>query len=160
MKKILLFQFFLSLTLLNIYAQKQTISSVSFAESVYLFDKYEVSFQLFGEKIVNPYDPSCINVYAIFTNGDNRPIRVNAFYYEGYSINESITHNEIISRCKEEDGWRIRFSPLSLGQWSFNIFVENPQSHSKLVSPTYSFNCISPKHASGFISKSNSQFLP
>ena len=133
------------------------ITNVTHPNSVNLFDLFEVSFEMGPYN--NPYDPDTIAVYAIFTSPNNTTIEVPAFYYEGYTFQE-INGYEVAS--PGNNGWRIRFTPTCIGDWSFRIVAEDSGGIMQLPSYNsrpYSFTCTSVNNANGFISKANSRYL-
>lgn len=138
-----------------------SITNLNYPSTVNLFDLYEISFKL--NTYSNPYDPDIISVYAIFTGPNNRCDTVIGFYYEGYSF-QNKNGNEIAFRDKSLDGtgWRIRFTPDTIGNWSFCIHAID--QYGETIIPTsksapYSFNCLSVTAANGFISKANTMYL-
>lgn len=141
------------------FSQPQ-INTPSFPSSVNLFNKFEVSFTL-GNSYSNPYDPSVIRVFAVFTSPNNEIDTVEAFYYKDYALSnnnglEQATYNS------QNDGWRIRFTPKHVGVWHFNIQARDVDGsvYIPFFRPRYyTFTCNSVNNADGFISKANSRFL-
>lgn len=141
------------------FSQPQ-INTPSFPSSVNLFNKFEVSFTL-GNSYSNPYDPSVIRVFAVFTSPNNEIDTVEAFYYKDYALSnnnglEQATYNS------QNDGWRIRFTPKHVGVWHFNIQARDVDGsvYIPFLRPRYyTFTCNSVNNADGFISKANSRFL-
>lgn len=122
--------------------------------TVAVFDKYEVSFTL--DSYANPYDPEIIDVYAVFTAPDGRTLRANGFYYEGYSFRED-NRVEIASRQRENDNWKVRFTPDEAGRWTFEIHAIDQSGESK--SEVIAFDCQPKVSAVGFIKAANKEFL-
>ena len=88
--------------------------------------------------------------------------RVDAFYYEGY-IFQQLGGYEQATPVGFNKGWRIRFTPIQTGSWSFKIIA---QDHSGSISQMpsdglsyYTFSCCALDNADGFVSKANSRFL-
>lgn len=159
MKKITLFVFLLGI-LIRSYCQPQILSP-SFPSSVSLFDLFEVSFTM-NVSYSNPYDPSVIAIYAVFFSPNNETYTVNAFYYEDYSFQEVDGYEQATSH-PENNSWKIRFTPTSIGNWMFKIVAQDASGAvSQMPNITeryYSFTCTSVENADGFISKANSRFL-
>lgn len=137
----------------------QFIQPFSYPSSVNLFGLCEVSFTL-PTTYSNPYDPDTINVYAVFIGPDNSSYTVNAFYFEGYTFQQNPNGSE-----KAEPsgvvGWRVRFTPIIVGTWSFYIraFDKNGELSLPLLNASHTFSCTSVNNADGFISMANSRFL-
>lgn len=138
-----------------------SIRDFSYPTSVNLFQKYEISFKL--GPYLNPYDPDTISVYAIFTGPNNQCDSVIGFYYEGYKFQK---HNgyEVATRdhSRLATGWRIRFTPDTVGTWYFCVHAID--SHGETVMGSingtpFTFNCLSVSNAKGFITKANSRYL-
>lgn len=106
-----------------------TIITPTFPNSVGLFDLFEVSFRL-GKQYSNPYNPDTISVYAMFYGPMGIFQRVDAFYYEGY-IFQQLGGYEQATPVGFNKGWRIRFTPIQTGSWSFKIIA---QDHSGSIS--------------------------
>ena len=128
--------------------------------SVNLFGLYEISFTL-PTTYTNPYDPNVISAYAVFTGPDNSTYTVNAFYYEDYTFQQHAEGYEIATHHAENDGWRIRFTPNSVGTWSFvvNAFDTNGAVQVSFMNLSHTFTCNSVTDADGFISKANTRYL-
>lgn len=161
MKKLFLLVLFL-LSVLLIRGQPG-ITDLSYPASVPLFQKYEISFKL--GQYSNPYEPDTISVYAVFTGPGNRCDTVIGFYYEGYSFYKDIIEgyeHAVRDTTLNGTGWRIRFTPDTVGAWRFQIHAID-QAGETIVPNTkarpYTFNCISVTSAHGFISKANKRFL-
>jgi len=78
-------------------------------DAVKKYEKFEVLLELEHVEIANPYDPSDIDVYAIFTTPSNRTIRINGFY----------------DNYQQADLWKLRFSPGEIGEYSYQVFVND-----------------------------------
>ena len=136
-----------------------TLPSISFPNSVNLFELYEIAFTL-PSAYSNPYNPDIIRAYAEFTGPNNRFYTVEAFYYEDYTFQKSNGY-EVATRQPSNDGWRIRFTPTEAGTWSFRLKVFD--AHAELTLPftnvDYTFSCIFSNNCEGFISMANSRYL-
>lgn len=140
------------------------ITTPSFPNSVGLFDLFEISFTL-GNTYSNPYDPDTIQVYAVFYGPNDTIFKADAFYYEDYTFQKVTTgldYYEKVSDSLNDVGWRIRFTPTIVGNWSFTITAED--IHGSVTIPNngarrYHFVCSSVNEANGFISKANTRYL-
>lgn len=135
--------------------------SLSFPNSVNLFDKFEVSFILLNS-YSNPYDPQVISAYATFYSPDGHIYRADAFYFEDYVFGWENRY-EIVTNSLQHVGWRIRFTPNQIGTWRFTITGTDANGTSTIPNngglKTYVFTCNAVTNADGFISKANSKFL-
>lgn len=159
MKKVF---FLVCLSLLINYGISQPqINNPSFPCSVGLFDLFEVSFTM-DSVYANPYDPDAIRVYALFMAPGLSTIQVEAFYYENYSF-QKIDGYEQATAHPENNGWRIRFTPICTGNWKFRIVAIDSSGATTQMPNTgernYLFGCTSKENADGFISLANSRFL-
>jgi hypothetical protein len=73
------------------------------------YEKFEVELELAGIDVKNHYDPEEIDVYAKFTSPDGKTVRINGFY----------------DNYKNANKWKVRFSPGTVGQWEYRMFVRN-----------------------------------
>ena len=152
--------FFVSLVTLwcvFVYAQP-TISDLTFPNSVDVFGLFEMSFQL--GKYDNPYDPDVIDVYAEFTAPDGKSLKVNGFYYEGYTFQQKDDYE--VASASRDKGWRVRFTPNQAGKWSFSLHAVDRKGKTVLSSSDkypLSFECRSVDTALGFIRKANTRYL-
>ena len=152
--------FFISLVTLwcvFVYAQP-TISDLTFPNSVDVFGLFEMSFQL--GKYDNPYDPDVIDVYAEFTAPDGKSLKVNGFYYEGYTFQQKDDYE--VATASRDKGWRVRFTPNQAGKWTFSLFAVDRKGKTVLSSSDkypLSFECRSVDTAQGFIRKANTRYL-
>lgn len=152
--------FFVSLVTLwcvFVYAQP-TISDLTFPNSVDVFGLFEMSFQL--GKYDNPYDPDVIDVYAEFTAPDGKSLKVNGFYYEGYTFQQKDDYE--VASASRDMGWRVRFTPNLAGKWTFSLFAVDRKGKTVLSSSDkypLSFECRSIDTAQGFIRKANTRYL-
>ena len=152
--------FFVSLvTLWCVFVNAQpTISDLTFPNSVDVFGLFEMSFQL--GKYDNPYDPDVIDVYAEFTAPDGKSLKVNGFYYEGYTFQQKDDYE--VATASRDKGWRVRFTPNQAGKWTFSLFAVDRKGKTVLSSSDkypLSFECRSINTAQGFIRKANTRYL-
>ncbi len=159
MKKFFIF-IIINIVLLRGFAQP-TIISPSFPNTVGLFDLFEISFKM-GTAYTNPYDPNTILVYAMFYGPNNEIYKIDAFFYEDYSF-QKVAGYEHATPHIMNNGWRIRFTPTSIGSWEFRIFAEDASGITAQMPNdslgNYTFTCTSVDNAEGMITKANSRFL-
>lgn len=154
MKKILTLTLLTALFSLS-YSQPN-LSGVTFPDSTDLFGLLEISFQM--GHYPNPYDPEIIDTYAEFISPNGKLLKVNGFYYEGYSF-ENRKGNEVATANRKK-GWRIRFTPEQVGRWTFTLHAIDSQGETVLPSTgTFHFECKSISSGQGFISIANRNFL-
>ena len=122
--------------------------------TVDVYDKYEVTFTM--GTYSNPYDPEVIDVYAFFTAPDGRTFRVNGFYFEGYGFKEE-NDVEVALRQRDNDSWKIRFTPDTPGRWTYVIHAVDKDGETQ--SKTLAFDCQLKTNAEGFIRTANNQYL-
>ena len=134
------------------------ISRLSFPQEAPVYGLYELSFNLGGYS--NPYDPAVIDVYAIFHSPEGKTFRVNGFYYESYQLMEK-KGVEVAGRYGDGDGWKVRFTPDAVGQWTYEIHAKDRSGETQLTShkgKPLAFDCTA-GNAQGFIRKANTRYL-
>lgn len=103
------------------------------------------SFQLRPENFINPYNPSDVDMYAIFTAPSGKQYRRDAFWYEPYQRCDTCANN-VVQACGWKDTteymnpsdqrafmkplttnypWRVRFAPPETGSWSYKVYVHS-----------------------------------
>ena len=129
------------------------------------YSKYELDFSVAPSSHENVYDPSSIDVYAIFTSPSGTPYRINGFYYSGYtssSSNQNPNPFPFDIQTLTPTGtssWKIRFTPNELGNWQFKIYATNTSASSIYPSSgTLSITCTS-SSTKGFIVKANKRYM-
>ena len=135
------------------------INIIDLPSSVDIYDKYELSFRMGNYD--NPYDPEVIDVYAIFKNDEGSTYRVNGFYYESYELSKTKSY-ETATPNRADDGWKIRFTPVKTGRWTFTIHAVDQQGAVQVDSydgKALQFQCRSKDNAKGFIRRANAQYL-
>ena len=129
------------------------ISNVEAPSQVEIFDLFEVSFDM--NPYPNPYDPEVIDAYAVFQGPGNQQFKVNAFYFEDYTFSNDEGYETY--DATGTTGWRIRFTPNSVGTWTYTLHATDSQGSASTEQKQ--FVCNNTSHASGFISKANSRFI-
>lgn len=96
--------------------------------SIKKYEKFEILLDLSGVNILNPYDPEDIDVFALFISPAGDTIRINGFYDDYLDV----------------DQWKVRFSPHTVGEWVYQIFVSDAGGVGS--TPTASFNTLASEH--------------
>ncbi|NQV35999.1 MAG: DUF5060 domain-containing protein, partial [Phycisphaeraceae bacterium] len=97
-------------------------------ETVKTYEKFEIHLALSGVEIQNPYDPEDVDLYAQFKSPAGKTIRINGFY----------------DNYQDADQWTLRFSPDVVGDWTYQVFVEDNGRTAKSV--TAHFTAVDSKH--------------
>jgi hypothetical protein len=84
------------------------ISKVN-TDTVKKYEKFEITLELSGVEIRNPYDSDDIDLYALFESPTGKSIRINGFY----------------DNYRNADQWTLRFSPNLVGNWTYQVFVDD-----------------------------------
>ena len=158
MKKALLT--LMSLVVVAFCHAKPNIGSLSYPTTVDLFGMVEVSFQL--DDYPNPYDPEVIHAYAVFNGPQNQTFVVDAFYYQGYRFTQSEKKYQEAQPLRDDKGWRVRFTPDAVGEWSFTLVATDKNGTTTLTThhqKPMTFQCVNVPSANGFITKANTRFL-
>lgn len=137
-----------------------TVTNLNFPESAPLFGLYEVGFSL--DDYDNHYDPEVIHAYAVFEGPDSQEFIVDAFYYEGYTFERYKVTREVAQRQRDEQGWKVRFTPNAVGEWKFRIEATDRTGSTEVSSfdgRPLTFRCEAVDSAKGFISLANTRFL-
>jgi len=75
------------------------------ADSIGLYDKFEISLNIKAE-FINPFNPGEIDIAAIFISPTGKQWNINGFYnYSSGTV------------------WKVRFSPSETGKWNYTIQV-------------------------------------
>lgn len=134
------------------------VTNVTAPTSVGVYGKYEISLGLGAYD--NPYDPEVIDVYAEFLSPEGETFRANGFYYEGFRFNEQ-NKEEVASRQRDTDSWKIRFTPDKVGRWTFTLHAVDRTGHVAMSSfgdRPMAFECRA-EDAEGFIRVANTRYL-
>ena len=100
------------------YLVKPSVSIISISqETVPLYGRLEVNINV--TKVENPFDPSEINVTAVFTTPSGQETEVRAFYYQEYT-RSLMGDNEILNPVGKPY-WKVRFTPTEVGKYSFYV---------------------------------------
>lgn len=137
-------------------AQAPVIVSVTpLAVSVEQYGKFEVMIEL-SVNPVNPYDYDELRTEAVFTAPDGTSRTVDGFYMEDFTITNTNTGALSPSPAK---GFRIRFSPVQTGTWSYVVRCVNAAGSNTFQ--TLQFQCTPPASANnnGFVSTTQGNHL-
>jgi hypothetical protein len=112
--------------------------------------RLEVGFQL-DATYSNPYDPRDTDVEARFTLPDGAELSVPAFFAIAYEPASGVTQLQggIAFKPAGERGWRVRFAPPAVGQYSFHLTARNAAGETAR-SETHSFT-VAPAGGPGFV---------
>lgn len=102
--------------------------TASSATTIKKYEKFELNLELENVGIENPYDPSDIDVYALFTAPSGKQIHINGFY----------------DNHENADQWKVRFSPGETGEYSYQLFVKDVGG--KGESETAKFKAVESEH--------------
>lgn len=72
----------------------------------------------------NPFDPSQIDLNAVFRAPNGTQYRVNGFYDQGFSGDNALG-GPLPIRASGPPGWRIRFVAPTPGTWSYTVYVRD-----------------------------------
>lgn len=126
------------------------ILSVTPAQSsVGRYGKLEIQISFSGT-YSNGFDPDQVAVDAEFTAPNRQIIRVPGFYFQDYS--RALKDGREVLTPKGRPGWRVRFSPVQLGEYRAVITVRDSTgavAHSRQIP----FKCVASNNP-GFIRRS------
>ncbi|MBN1679907.1 MAG: DUF5060 domain-containing protein [Anaerolineae bacterium] len=94
----------------------------------------------------NPYDPEQINITAEFRSGDGAVMVVPAFYMRPYRCSGDCATEDLIPDSPA--GWRVRFTPDQIGDWTYTITARSASETTALERG--SFEVVESKRA-GFV---------
>lgn len=103
------------------------------AASATQWEKFELTLDL-SATYDNPFDPSDIDVWAIFTSPSGASIRVNGFLWADYARRLD-GKNEIIE-ARGAPAWKIRFAPSAPGVWRYRVAARDRSGMEKLPETT------------------------
>ncbi|MEW6359431.1 MAG: DUF5060 domain-containing protein [Planctomycetota bacterium] len=114
---------------------KPSAETVNLYEMVELRVRFEASFESY-------FDPEQIAVTGEFIGPDGRRLSVRGFY-------DGIHEDE---QGRREPAWFIRFAPLTLGRWEYQVTVKNAMGED--VSETARIECAEKGVSHGFVRRS------
>ncbi|MCK5077509.1 MAG: DUF5060 domain-containing protein, partial [Calditrichia bacterium] len=79
------------------------------AETVGLYEKFEIEVYIQGASYTNPYDPAQIDIRAVITSPSDSVWNIFGFYDDFQDI----------------DKWKVRFSANETGEWSYYLTAVN-----------------------------------
>ncbi|MEM1557575.1 MAG: DUF5060 domain-containing protein [Thermoproteota archaeon] len=127
--------------------KRNPIRIISFSQSareITLYSKFEITLQV-EANFTNPFDPSEIDIFAIFQSESGLKYYVPAFYYQEY--NRTRRGNRELLRVFGKPVWKIRFTPCETGKYTFKVSSRNPGNINNV---TGEFNVI-PSTNGGFV---------
>lgn len=109
--------------------------------------------------VVDPYDPSELDLRAVFTSPQGRTLEIPGFLYGG-----TVTGVEPV----RDAVWKFRFTPTEPGEWSYRVSAKNRWQH--VQSESFSFRAeagpgdgfirVDPKHPQYFSFDSGRFYYP
>lgn len=113
------------------------------------YEKFEAEITLSGTYI-NPFDPDEIEVEARFGGPDGKTLVVPGFYYQEYQ--RTLANNQEKLYKYAEPGWRIRFTPIIPGTYSYSIRIKTPAGMTRSSSQEFT---VQPSREKGFVRTSS-----
>lgn len=104
----------------SVGAAEVRLASTALERSVIaLSELCELTIRVEGT-VKNPYDPEEVNLEAVFQPPRGRPVIVTGFYYQPFVLEADARGQEVL-RPTGEPVWKVRFTPRSLGLWSYEV---------------------------------------
>ena len=104
-------------------------------EIVGRYGKLEISIDL-SATYDNPYDYEDIEVSAVFSGPGGNEYPVDGFYMEDFELDE---RDGSLRPAGKPGGFRLRFSPMLTGNWSYRVFVRDRSGEA--TSDSFVFIC-------------------
>lgn len=100
-----------------------------------LYERCELTIQVEGGPIANPYDDEEIAVTATFQPPRGSPITVGGFYYQPF---ERVRVNgQDVLKGVGMPVWKVRFTPRRMGRWSSTVFLTTPAGSQTMPGGTF-----------------------
>ncbi|EKD28706.1 MAG: hypothetical protein ACD_79C00238G0002 [uncultured bacterium] len=131
-----------------LFSEEFKMDSSSFnSEQIAQYEKFEFTFYI-NQIFKNPFDPDEANVIAIFIDSNGNQMKIPAFYYQDCQRELSGLNEKV--QLTGNTAWKVRFAPVILGEYKFDVFVNNQK-----INPTpLKFTCIQGEEK-GFVNISN-----
>lgn len=153
MNKALLTSGWLFWTTLVLHAQMPSIQSITASDTtVAQYAKLELALNL-EATFDNPYDYDQISVRGYFIGPDGAEKVVDGFYMEEFELN---TDNGALNSLMEAEGFKIRFAPDQIGNWTYRVEVTDEQG--AVSSDIQSFSCTAGTHK-GYVRANQTNYL-
>ena len=110
------------------------------------YEKFEITFDLSGDWD-NPYDPGQISVDAVFTAPSGTALTVPGFFYQEYRFTQQGRRS--VYETIGAPVWKVRFSPIELGEYSCRITVNN--KNTVITSEKVSFTSTPNTNSHGYL---------
>lgn len=91
------------------------------AETVGLYEKFEVYVALENVSYTNPYNPDEVNLRAVFTSPSGKEWNIFGFYDDYFNRNQ----------------WKVRFAPNEIGQWQYILSVKTSAGEGHSTAETF-----------------------
>ncbi|MHB0998908.1 MAG: DUF5060 domain-containing protein [Armatimonadota bacterium] len=120
------------------------------------YGKFEAAFTLQGT-YANAFDPDEIDVKAVVVTPDGKSVEQPAFYFQEYARTLESTV-EVLKRSGSSE-WRVRFSPVEIGDYSFTIKAKDRTGATASTDPIR-FTCVkSDSHGYVRISRKDKRYF-
>lgn len=114
--------------------------------------KFQANINLDAE-YDNPFDYDQVRVYCTFTGPNNEQAEVDGFYMEDYLLNANG------SLVPDGEGFKVRFSPASVGTWSYQVSAKDSNGVTAQQPGTFQVVASSNPLAKGFVKTGNTNYL-
>ncbi len=98
------------------------------------YEKFEATFNL-GRDYENPFDPSEIDVSAVFTSPSGAAATVHGFYFQDYE--RSGGGNSETLTPLGPPVWKVRFAPNEAGTWTYRLQAVDDSGKAELPSRSF-----------------------
>ena len=117
------------------------------------FEKFELPVST-SKEYVNPYDYDEVIIRGEFISPVGESYKVDGFYIDDYELNPQ---NGGLTPLDE--GFKIRFAPNLIGNWSYTISIEDADGISEVDSGTFQCTSSNQPNNRGFVRKNDSNYL-
>jgi len=128
-------------------AAPRMIRPVLSAESVPLYEKLEITFEL-DTFYDNPFDPEVVDVQGHFVSPSGQQIDVPGFFYESYERSQNDQGFERMNPVGKPC-WKVRFAAKEEGEWKYSVTVDDAAG--SLRSTVGRFTATAPVHPEGYV---------
>ncbi len=119
---------------------------------VALYEKFEITFDLEGHWD-NPFDPDQVEVNAEFVSPGGEVLVVPGFFYQRYR--RVMKNGEDSYQPVGESTWKVRFAPTEVGEYTYQINVENSGQTIRTAKATLTSTADTANHGFVRVSEAN-----
>lgn len=101
----------------------------------------------------NPFDYDQVRVYCTFTGPNNEQVEVDGFFMEEYTLNTNG------SLAPDGEGFKVRFSPSSIGTWSYQVSAKDSNGVTAQQPATFQVVASTNPMARGFVKTGATNYL-